>query len=105
MTKPRAYTAIEARAMLLDAFHSYAAYWAVVPNKTPQEMCDGLAFSLLNLFDGGTTFLPAMRITLAPHPDDKEYNRRSGSNWFEPRTLINRDCALHELYYQPKSTL
>jgi len=28
-------------------------YWADLPNKTPLEMCEGVAFSILNEIDGG----------------------------------------------------
>jgi hypothetical protein len=101
MPKPRAYTAEEARAMLLDAFRTYAKYWSTVPGKTPHEMCDGLAFSLLNLFDGGTLTLPHMNITLDPHPRDARYHQLQGENWFKPGMVIN-DCQLHELYYVKK---
>lgn len=95
---PRAYTPEEVQVMLLGQIRGFARYWANLPNKTPQERCDGLAFSILNIFDGSTE-LPAMNISLSPHPDDQEYHRENGENWYEPGQVIN-DCVLHEPYYK-----
>lgn len=99
---PRAYTPEEVRAKLLGYTREIARYWANLPNKTPQERCDGLAFSILNIFDGIVDELPAMNITLSPHPDDQEYHRGNGENWYEPGQVVN-DCMLHELYYKVKA--
>lgn len=96
---PRAHTPEEVRAQLLSQVRGMAKFWAELPGKTSQERCDGLAFSLLNIFDGTHTGLPAMDISLAPHPDDKAYCQRTGENWFEPGQVIN-DCYLHEEYYR-----
>ena len=65
----------------------------------PLEKCNGLAFSILNIFDGTSIELPAMDIVLRPHEDDKEYLRGEGMDWFEDGMVIN-DCYLHELFYK-----
>lgn len=99
MTKPRAKTAEEVREEFLQQVRAYAHYWATLPDQTPQDRCDGMAFSILNILDGNT-MLPAFNLTVAPHPEDKEYHIAQGDNWYEPDMLIN-DCMLHEFYYKP----
>lgn len=97
MSQPRAKTAEEVREEFLEYIHGVSKYWAEQENLTHQERCDGLAFSILNIFDG-TTALPAMDIRLAPHPDDKDFHETQGEDWYEPEMFIN-DCMLHELWY------
>lgn len=94
----KAKTVDQVREELLGHIRMIARYWAELPNKTPQERCDGLAFSMLNIFDGNTLPLPAMDICLAPHPSDKDYNIEEGEDWYEPGMVIN-DCQLHEHYF------
>ena len=94
----RAYTAEEVREQLLDHIRNLARFWATTENRqTTLERCEGLAFSILNIFDGTTEF-PALDIVLAPHPDDTEFHQSEGENWYEPGMMIN-DCMLHELFY------
>lgn len=94
----KAKSAEEVRNELLAAIRRTAAGWAAVPDKTPAERCDGLAFSLLTIFDGETLGLPAFDISPAPHEDDKQYHIDLGEDWYEAGMVIN-DCPLHELYY------
>ncbi|HUS89235.1 MAG TPA: hypothetical protein VMW91_07705 [Desulfosporosinus sp.] len=94
----RAKTEIEVRNEFLDHIRSIAKYWAELPGKNSQERCDGVAFSILNIFDG-STMLPAMNISLLPHPEDKQYHIDEGKNWYEPKMIIN-DCMLHEVYFK-----
>lgn len=103
---PRAYTAEEVRDMLLEHFRHLAKYWAELPDvdkatgttKTVLDRCDGVVFSILAALDGSGMALPAIDLKLAPHPDDKEFLRGEGSNWFEPGMEIS--FALHEHYYK-----
>lgn len=95
--KPRAKTAEEVQQEFLNHLHSLVRYWSELPDQTVEQKCDGLAFSILNIFDGTTVGLPAMDIVLAPHPDDKAFNKGEGNNWYEPGMIIN-DCMLHELF-------
>lgn len=103
MTTPRAYTADEARQHVLDHMKVLSAYWAGLPDKTDAEKCDGLCFSILNIFDGTSMSLPAMDISLAPHESDKEYSREQGDNWYEPGQVIN-DCMMHNEWHVKEST-
>lgn len=100
VSAPRAYTAEEVREKFLDYVRALSRYWATLPgDKTPQERLDGLAFSILVAIDGGSTHLPAFDLAPAPHPDDEDFYRRRGENWYEAGVVIN-DCQLHELFYQ-----
>jgi hypothetical protein len=95
--KARAKTAKEARKEFLQHIHDCSEYWASLPDQTPQERCDGVAFSILVMLDGESMDLPAMNISLSPHPDDKKYLKSIGENWFEPNMIINK-CELHGMY-------
>jgi hypothetical protein len=98
MSEPRAKTAEEVKKELLDYIHNTVEYWAKQPDKTPQEKCDGLAFSILAIFDGVAIGLPALDIALAPHPSDKQYYIDNNENWYEPGMVIN-NCMLHEEWF------
>lgn len=93
-----AKTEAEVREEFLDHVHALVGYWAELPDKTPKERLDGLAFSILNIFDGTTMQLPAMDIALRPHPSDKEFHRENGEDWYEDGMVIN-ECMLHELWH------
>jgi hypothetical protein len=97
MTRP--YTKEEMRKMFLDVCRDTARYWSKVENRTPQEMCDGVVFSMLNIFDGMSGGFPAaVNLTLEPHPTDKEYRISNDENWVEPGQVINDDVMLHEIF-------
>lgn len=97
---PRAYTPDEIRDMLLKQFWGMARYWAgldgsnVDPNSTPLDRTSGFLHSMLATLDGSTLNLPAFNLVAAPHPEDPEYLRSQGENWFEPGTVI--DDTIHE---------
>lgn len=93
----RAKTTEEVRAEFLQHIRGLVDYWGEMPNRTAREKCDGLAFSILNIFDGTTTMAPAMNIVLAPHKEDRAFYEAIGENWYEPGMIIN-DCCLHDLY-------
>jgi hypothetical protein len=91
---PRAYTPEEARDLLLEVFTASATYWANLPDKTPKERCDGVVFSVLVALDGCSMDLPAFDLIVSSHPDDPEYHKALGENWFEPEQRLS--FALHE---------
>lgn len=98
MTDPRAYTAEEVQEMLLDKFKHLAEYWATVDGPTSvKDRCEGLVFSILNVFDGNSADLPAFDIIPSPHESDKEYRIENGKNYFEP--VVVNNCQLHEMFY------
>lgn len=95
----RAYTPEEVREMFLGQVKMLARYWSTVERETDLEKLEGLAFSLLNLFDGTSAALPAMDIVLRPYPEDKAFHESEGDNYFEDGQVIN-DCYLHELFHK-----
>lgn len=97
-TEPRAHTAEEARHQLMRHLAYMALYWAKL-DKTPLEKCNGLVFSILNIFDGCAAGFPAINLSLAPHESDKEFHRSEGENWFEPGQIIN-ETMLHEMWHE-----
>lgn len=100
MTEP--HTKEEMRQMFLDQLQSIASYWSQLGGITPREMCNGVVFSILNVFDGCSGGFPAaIDLALAPHPEDKEYCISNGENWVEPGQVINDDVMLHELFVKP----
>lgn len=99
----RAITKEEAREMVLEHIRGLVQYWDTESRATTsREKLEGLAFSVLNIFDG-TSSLPAFDIAVRPHPDDKAYHEAEGSNYFEDGMVINDDCHLHELFYRPRT--
>ncbi len=85
---------------MLEHIRHLAAYWAQHPEpRTAKERCDGLAFSILSIFDGSADGLPAFDIVARPHPEDKAYFQAEGEDWIEDGTVIN-DCMLHEAYQE-----
>jgi hypothetical protein len=49
----------------------------------------------LAMFDGCSMGIPALNITPSPAPEDKEFHRSEGENWWDP-VVINDDSSLHE---------
>ena len=93
----RPYTKKEVREKFLKQIRCIVDYWASQDDHSVKDCCDGVAFSILNIFDGTSGGLPAFDIIPSPHPDDKAFSQEEGENWFEP-IVINDDCMLHELY-------
>lgn len=98
---PRAYTEAEVRERFLAQVRTLVSYWAgehplsnVPENYTTLERCDGVAFSLLAVIDGGDPELPAFTLTPRPHDEDAEYHRRRGENWYPDGVDISG--ALHD---------
>jgi len=113
---PREYTAAECRQMFLDQVRAYVYYWARPETKVDPEpgrpevyaRVSGMAFSLLNILDG-TSGLPAFLVCPSPHPDDKEYDREQGDNWWpenseieeKARGSLHQGGYLHDEFYAP----
>lgn len=98
-SEPRAWTKAEVCQQVLDVMRHYAHYWATVPDKSTAERCDGLGFSLMNIFDGTTAGLPSFSIVARPDVGDKAHNIEQGLDYIVGGTVINKRCLLHELYY------
>ena len=94
----RAYTKEEVRELFLAIIQDNARYWAELPGLTPQERCDGVAFSILAAIDGSVVGFPAVDLVLSPHQDDENDAMENGANWFKQGMVINDDCMLHEIW-------
>ncbi len=92
-----AYTVEEARENFLNNLKAICRYWSQVEGRTELEKCEGVAFSILNIFDGTSAALPMMDIVLRPHPEDKDFNISNGEKYYEDGQVIN-DCYLHSLF-------
>lgn len=95
------YTKEEMRKMFLKECRDIAQFWSGLEGKTPEEMCDGVVFSLLNVFDGMSGGFPcAIDLVMSPHLEDKQYYIDNGEKWIQQGQVINDDVMLHELYFQ-----
>lgn len=100
MDQPTAYSPDEARAMLLQHFHSLVDYWDAIPKATTKEKMDGLVFSILTTLDGCSSALPAIDLHMHPHESDKQFCISQGERWFEPGQIINDGHVLmHDEWY------
>jgi len=95
-TTPRAWTADEIRDQIIASIWDYVQYWEGI--ERPKAQClQGLAHSILAMLDGAAD-LPGFKLIPTPHPDDEEYNRSEGENWYSPATAV--EDMLHEHFYR-----
>lgn len=99
----QAKTKEEVREEFLRKVKTIVKFWATCKIPEPmrdtiEERCDGVAFSILNIFDGTSMGLPAIDLALCPHEDDKAYYIERDENWYEPGMIINDDVHLHHEY-------
>lgn len=87
MSEPRQYTTEEVRTMFFDKIHSLIDYWAR-EGKTKEDALDGLAFSMLVLLDERYRVFPAC------HPEDPEYLKSQGENWYPVNDSLNGECEI-----------
>jgi hypothetical protein len=91
----RAMTKEEMLKKFLDQIETYVEYWGR-GEESKEKALEGLAFSILNIFDG-TSPLPAFDIVVCPHPTDKEYCEEIEENYWVPE-VINKDIYLHHMW-------
>ena len=109
--EPREYTKEEMCEMFIDHLRCIANYWATVKldpendyekgRSVIQRRLDGMVFSVLTTIDG-CAGLPAFNLVPHPHPDDKEYHKEEGENWWSDDKAINDEVMLHETFHQKK---
>lgn len=103
---PRAYTSEEVRDQLIAHVWGIVRYWgghggSNVPKDRDKDDClEGVAFSILAALDGSSMAVPGFQLSPDPHPDDEEYLRSQGENWYDPETVI--EDQLHEHFYRQK---
>lgn len=95
----REKTIEEVRTEFMDYVRHLCFYWSKADVKTELERCEGMAHSMLVVFDGCSS-LPAFDLVVRPHPDDKEFNQEEGENWYPDGVAINDDCHLKTLLYR-----
>lgn len=103
----KAYTKEQVRDMFLHQCAGIAYYWATLPTmsagettpRTILDRCNGVVFSILNIFDGTSMGLPAIDLVLRPHPSDKKYHQDEGTEWFKSGEAFNEEEHLHSIYY------
>ncbi len=100
MSTPRPWTAEEMKDRFLRLLLATADEWARYPNKTPQERCRGLAFSMLATFDGSVGDFPVVDLVLRPHEDDQAWHQGRSENWIEDGTVIDARDYLHEEWHR-----
>ena len=107
MTEPRQWTAYEVRDKMIEHIHNLCRYWSTLPDKSPREKCDGLAFSILSMLDGCSGGLPGFILVPDPHESDESYNKEEGNNWFPPQSkefweTVNTPVCymMHEHFHQ-----
>ena len=87
----------EARSRFLHTVKALAAYWSIAA-QSDREKLDGLAWSILGLFDGQDLQLPAFDLVARPTSEDTAYWQASEEGWVKDGTVINQDCSLQEEY-------
>lgn len=66
-------------------------YWLDQKLMSTEDKIEGVIFSILNIFDGGSLIFPKTKIIPSPHPTDKEFHIENGSNYFPENVDINAD--------------
>ena len=96
---PRAITATEARARFLRLVQGVVARWGASTDKSASDVAEGAIMELLGLLDGNNLDYCGIHLALAPAAEDADYDRSTGTNWFEAGQVINRDVSLVEQLY------
>ncbi len=104
--EPRQFTVEEIREQFLHNCWSAIDYWAglhgsnVPPERPCRERISGAVFSILAALDGCSLEIPGFVVAPSPHPDDEEYCKAEGENWY-PRVESEFDIGggLHERFH------
>jgi hypothetical protein len=102
----REYTKDEVREMFLSNLKGIVNYWAKLPDKTPKEKLEGLAFTILAEIDGSSSTIPTFILAPLPNEADKEYYIDKGKNYYPENHNSNVKCDiagnLHHLWHEYK---
>jgi hypothetical protein len=101
MLEPRQYTVDEVRKQVLEYVWGLVDHW-LNESRTADTRgkLSGLAFSFMVMLDGGSV-LPGFVVAPSPHPDDEDYHRENGDNWFPRAESSPFDITpLHEVFYK-----
>ncbi len=119
--EPRAYTREEIRAKVFLHAWNLIDYWNTTP--TPyahgiQPLGDalddaldiqrtrisGAVFSIFSMLDGSSMGLPGFLVTPNPQPEDEQYLRDFGENWFPEGVDIGGELHSVFLKHDPERT-
>lgn len=98
--EPREYTKEEVREAFLEQARTYVNYWSKQDIDNRKDLLEGFMHSILSVIDGVSAGLPAFDLVVRPHPDDKEYSKSVGDDWYPDGVVINDDIYLHEMWYK-----
>ena len=106
MDKPRPYTVEEMREQFLRHLMDIRDYWTKADISRPEFQdalkrdgevryrMEGMLFSILVMFDGGSGMMPSFDIRPSPHPADQAFRKSRDENWWTHKTINN--TQLHE---------
>ena len=92
MSDPREMTVDEVREKFLSQAWALVEYWNQQP-QTKRDCLVGLLHSIFVILDGESV-IPGFLVAPRPHPDDKEYNRLNGHNWYPDNSETNVLCDI-----------
>lgn len=99
---PHEKTLEEVRDAFLDQVWVLINWWET-EGRVPDvgEKLQGLAHSILVLIDGGGA-LPPFVLAPDPHPDDREFWKELGEDWYPETPEVATDIggSLHEFFHQ-----
>lgn len=99
----RTYTEEEMREQFLGHLRNLAYYWSNVPNNTALERTQGMAHSILCIFDGCCGALPAFDLVVRPHEDDKQYAIDNEDDYYEDGMEIECGSLKYQFFHPPGS--
>mgnify|MGYP003389881266 FL=1 len=65
-----------------------------------QARLSGLVHSILVMFDGGASGIPALDIVARPHPDDEAFRRSEGEDDYWPDGAVINSVNMHDMWYR-----
>jgi hypothetical protein len=81
--KPRQMTREECRDAFLDQAWRILECWESNEREpSARGKLEGLVHSLFALIDGRVGYFPGFRLAPQPHPDDRQFNKEQGQDWW-----------------------
>lgn len=102
----REYTTDEVRSKFLEHIRLMIDYWDNLPEKSPKEKLEGLAFSICVTLDGGSANLPGFIVSPVSSKEDVVFYKGNGENYYplDDKTHSKLKCdiagVLHEMLYR-----
>jgi len=95
---PRMLTREESETRFIKRLIDIAKYWHENEQKSEWEKMEGMLFSILVLFDGGSCDEPGFDIVACVDDDAIDYAKDNGLDWYSPEMPIN-GAAMHERFH------